>query len=506
LKKSLSPWGLFFESYEKYPDNNVIIYNDNFISYKQLYRKINEFCCLIGNYDFKTCAIFLPNSEEFLLCLLGLNKAGKVIIPLSDQLKGESLLDRINFSDAQFIITNTKGLKELESIEPGLNPLSLLVQQESGQFKYIEFKSQCKKNIEFPDDTFGICFSSGSTAKPKGVLISNEAIAGNAVAFAEAIGFETDNRFLISRSMAQAGPIAGDALMTISRGASIVLQTDLFHPAIFLKNIDNYKVTATLLVGTMFTQIIDYPKLNEFNIKTLKRLIYGGMSTPEKVIQKALERMPEVSFYCTYGMTEASTRVTVTNPKIMQEYPTSSGMPIRGCKVKILKEDGSEAKAGDIGEVYVVSDYLMKGYYKNTKLTEYKLTKNGLRTGDSGYVSTDNLLYICARNDNVIIQGGNNVFPAEIEDILCRNPDIKEAVVLGVEDYKLGQKIVAVVTAGDKTINEESIYRWCIANIEQKKLPKEIYIAEEIPKSDNGKIDMNELKVKLKNNMLGVKK
>ncbi len=493
-KNNITPWSLFESSCEKYSERNMVVYGDKKISYNQMHKKTLEFVNSINRLDFTMAGIFLPNSADFIKCLLGLNKMKKVVIPLSYQLKGESLYERIIYADIELIVTDNKGYEEICRVKDKIDIKSIIVLNDSTGIEIHEFQCNPKLLDGISEDTFGICFTGGSTSSPKGVVLSNGAVAGNAVAVADFLNFSYEDKFLMARPFTQAGPIASDMLMCISRGGEIIILNDLYHPAVFLKAVEEYKATTTYMVRTMLVQILEYSKLKNYNLSSMRRIILGAMITPESVIDEVRKKLPGLSLYNAYGLSEASVRVSFCGPEDIFRYPGSVGKPIKGCSVKVYLENGNEAKPGDEGEIYVLTDYVMDGYYKHTEKTKETLTQRGLRTRDRGYINDKGYLYIVGRADDLIIQGGNNVYPIEIEEILLRNKNVCEAAVLGVKDEKLGQKIVALVRVKEKSdIKLQDLFKWCRMNLEDRKIPKEIYIADVIPKNEMGKINKHTL-------------
>lgn len=486
--KKNSPWQLFEESSKKYGNNICVINNKEILTYNDMLEKINEFSDFIKQYDFKMCSIFLPNSSYFICTLFALNKLNRVSVPLSFQLKGESLVNRIAFSDSECIITDLAGYQEIKKIKENITVKMIIVINDYGN--YIVYKlSDVTKEINLENDIFGIFFTSGSTSEPKGVVTSNSAVCGNAVAEAELLNFNEKDRYLVIRSFSQIGPISGDILMPIYCGAAIVVMEEFFHPGIFLNIVEKFKVTSTFLVCTMLNQILSYPRLKNFDISSLKIMIMGGMPTPPNVRKEAAEKIPTVDLHVIYGMSEASVKITFLNPNELLTHAKSSGQPLNGVRIKILSYDGKEVPEGELGEIYIDTDYAANGYYKKEDLTKNTFTKYGIRTKDLGYLDSEGRLYIVGRADDVIIQGGNNIYPMEIKEVLLKNSEIKEAEVFGMEDKTLGSKIVSLVRLKENSVTTvQDIHKWCRQNLEYKKIPKEVYIVDEMPKTSFGKI------------------
>lgn len=495
-RSDYTPWNIFNESCRKYPDNIMLIYNGQQLTYRQISEKVLDFCSLIEKWDFTVGGVYLPNCTEFITSMLGLNRQKKVFVSLSYQFKGDMLVEMINFTDVELLVTDPKGYQAIRESIGVLNLRVVLVLQEDGSFIVHEFPDKSRRELPgLSEDTFGICFTSGSTSKPKGIILSNYAITGNALAVAEHIGFTSDERTIIPRSLAQASPLSGDVLMTISQGGGIVLLNTLFHPAIFLKAVQEYKVTNFFIVRTMLLQILEYSQLQNYDWHSIKRIMIGGMVNPLSIFQRTAEAFPGVKLYNAYGASEASARVAFGQPEDVASLSCVIGQPMRGCDLKVYREDGSEAAAGEIGELYITSDYMMDGYYKAEQLTKEVLGPKGFRVRDLGYRDKEGRFYAVGRNDDMVIQGGSLVYPVDIENVLLKNPVVKETSVVGIDDERLGQKVVAMVVLKEECRAEvKDIYKWCASQLEDKNMPKEIYIIPEIPRNTIGKISKKDIK------------
>ncbi|MDF2986923.1 MAG: acyl-CoA synthetase (AMP-forming)/AMP-acid ligase [Eubacterium sp.] len=494
-KSENSPWNLFEESLHKYKSNVMLIHNQKEFTYSQIYNKVLHFSQIIDKLDFTVAGIYLPNGPEFIYCMLSLNRERKPVVYLSYQFKGEVLAEMINYSDIEVLVTDEQGYREIEKCMDKVQLNCLLVYKATGFFEHVPVRNKIRKELKgFNSNTFGVCFTSGSTARPKGILLSNRAITGNAIAVAEFLDFKSHDRTLVPRSFAQASPISGDILMAVSKGGSIIILNDLFHPAIFLKAVQDYKATTVFMIRTMLSQILDYPQLATFDLSSLKKILLGGMINPNRIFQEAENKLKGISLFNAYGISEASARVSFAEQSDLKRFPGTIGKPMKGCDIKIYREDGTEAAAGEIGELYVISDYVMDGYYKSESMTKEALTPMGLRTRDTGYRDENNLFYVIGRSDDLIIQGGNKVYPIDVEEVLLKHPAVAEVAVLGIPDDKLGKRIVALLSLKYGCNAEiQELYRFCRQNLEDKKVPKEIHIVNKIPRNSIGKISKTEL-------------
>ncbi|WP_438432804.1 class I adenylate-forming enzyme family protein [Gorillibacterium sp. sgz500922] len=496
MRNPQSPWELFDAACEAYTGEPVLIYNDRYYSYGEIREEAVRFSRLIDRWSFTMGGVYLPNCPAFLISMLGLNASGKVFVSLSYQFKGDALLELMNYADVELLVTDAKGWEALGGQLDRLGVRVVLELQPDGAFAVHEVPDKPARPLPaLAKDTFGICFTSGSTARPKGIVLSNRAIVGNATAIARRLDFQPGERTILPRSLAQASPIAGDVFMAISRGGAIILMNNVFHPAIFLKAIQDHKANQFYIVRTMLLQMLEYPGLHQYDLSSVKRVLIGGMINPLGIYQDAARAMPGARVYNAYGASEAVARVTLGMHDDVTTLPWVIGKPIDGCRIRVLRPDGTEADAGETGELFIESDYLMDGYYRQEQATREVLTPQGLRVKDIGYRDEEGRYFVLSRSDDLITQGGSRVYPVDIEEVLLTHPAVLETVVLGVEDRKLGQRAVAFVCLKPgQTADRGELLRWCMARLEDRKAPKEIHIVEAIPRNVIGKINKTEVR------------
>ena len=493
MNQILSPWNLFAESLKKYPERPCIFYGNEQYTYSNTNDKIDDFLQLLMNCNFNTAGIYLGNIPEYIFTLLALNRANKISVFISSQHKGASLLNALCYADIEILITDMSGYKNYLEIQEQ-HKLKCIILCRDNTFELIRLNDNIEKSSLNGKNIFGICFTSGTTDKPKGVMIPNKSIAGNARAMAALLSFQPEDRFLLCRPLSQAGPLAGDLLMSLSRGASVVILKDIFHPAIFLKAVQDFKVTSVMVVNTMLNLILDYPRKSEYDIHTLKYFLFGGMVASPPIIRKAITEFPEIEFINIYGITENCTRVAAMRGEGLKRFPNSIGKTINGCIINIMDNKGNHLPDGQVGNIYIDSDYLMAGYYKYEKLNAQIFTPYGFKTGDIGYRDKEGNYFILSRNDGVIIQGGNNIYPSEIEGVLKLHPDVLDVAVIGIPDETLGQRIIAFISLKKaKELSKNEIFIWCRKNLEDKKLPKEVFFIHDIPKNISGKHSIKQL-------------
>lgn len=272
-------------------------------------------------------------------------------------------------------------------------------------------------------------------------------------------------------------------------GARLVIYDSAFIPKKFLSLIDEEKCTNTTCVPAMLFLVIKSCKREKYDLSTLRYLCFGGGMMPVDMLYKIIEFFNHTGMIQTYGQTEASPRVTALLPDQAVKKIGSVGKPIPNVQIDIVDEEDCPVKQGEIGEIVVKGPNVMKGYYKKPDITEKTLRNGWLHTGDLGKMDEEGYLYIVGRIKNVIISGGLNIYPEEIEEVLINYPPIKEVVVIA-EHHDLLEEIpiAKVVLKNEGEVKVDDILQYCIKKLPSNKVPSRIIICSELEKTYTGKI------------------
>lgn len=269
-------------------------------------------------------------------------------------------------------------------------------------------------------------------------------------------------------------------------GAAMIIMDTIFYPQIFFQLVQKYKVTNFTGVPTMLLMLLKYRYSDRYDISLLRYICFGGGSMPVESLKKLVTMYETVGFVQTYGQTECSPRVTALMPKDSLTKLGSVGVEIPDVNINIVDEEGNPVMAGEIGEIIVHGKNIMKGYYKKPDLTKDTIKNGWLYTGDLGYRDSEGYLYIKGRKKNVIISGGINIYPEEIEQIIRDFGNIEDVCIYGESDFLLGEVPVAQIVA--KNIDIDSLKAYCKLNLSNYKIPVRFYIVDTIEKTYNGKI------------------
>jgi long-chain acyl-CoA synthetase len=413
-------------------------------------------------------AVQLPNSPEFVTAYFGILKAGCIVVPLNPQLTSREVEYQIADCGAALLLSGDAPPPEAPA-EPGdVAPTN-------------------------PDDTAVILYTSGTTGRPKGAELSHVQLYMDATIGGELFGVRSDDVSLAVLPFFHVYGLSSVLNVAVRYGGTLVL-CPKFEPEAVLDLMERHGVTITAGVPTMYHALLQAGP-GERDLSRFRIGSCGGSSMPEAVLT-AFEQTFSVVILEGYGLTETSSTATL-NPSATDRKLLSIGKPIWGVEAKIVDPAGAALPPGkdQIGEICIRGFNVTKGYYGKPEATAEAIRDGWLHTGDLGYADEDGFLYVVDRIKDLIIRGGYNVYPREVEEILYTHPAIAEAAVIGRPDDRLGEEVVAVVSFRPGTsATDEEIISFCQERLAVYKCPREVRTLAEIPKSPSGKLLKKELR------------
>lgn len=504
------------DSARRYPNKDAFVFMDTHLSYAQVNGAANQVANglkAIGIQPGDKVALSCLNLPYFPMIYFGILKAGGVVVPLSVLLKREEVEYHLNDSDAKayFCFLGAPGLPMLEEGYAGF--------QKAGNCKDF-FVITAKPTDPSPlegvktmgmlmggqspvtetvatgaEDTAVIIYTSGTTGRPKGAELTHSSLQLNAILSADLYSANSTDKLLVVLPLFHI--FAMTVLMNsgIYRGSSSIL-LPRFEPEAVLGLMQKHKITIFAGVPTMYWGLLNYENekfdLDEIS-KNLKMCVSGGASLPVKVLEE-FEAKFKAEILEGYGMSEGSPVVTFNQIEAGRK-PGSIGTPVWGVEVKIVGENGEEMPVGEKGEIVYRGHNVMKGYY-NKPEANAKTIKNGwLHSGDVGVKDEDGFFYVVDRTKDMVIRGGLNVYPREVEDVMMKHEAVSLVAVIGVPDDQYGEEIKAcVVLKEDHSVSESDLMDWTKENIAAYKYPRIIEFLDALPQSATGKILKKELR------------
>jgi acyl-CoA synthetase (AMP-forming)/AMP-acid ligase II len=454
------------------------------------------------------------NSHRYVEAYYATALLGGVFIPLNYRAKRPELLHMLRTGGARVLLVGERYLEHVEALRPSLEELRTVIGFDGPTSAYPGYEALLASADEHPaeadvddDATTILMYTSGTTALPKGVMLTYHDFTAYVTANVElADGTPRGSALLCVPLYHIAG--ATNMMTTLWTGRRLVLMPQ-FEARQWLDLVERERITHAFVVPTMLKQLLDQPDLEHRDLSSLEILSYGGAAMPFPVIRRAIERFPKnVGFVNAFGQTETTSTLTVLGPEDhrLEGAPeeieartkrlTSLGRPLPDVEVQIVDEDGKPLPQGEVGEICVRTPRVMKGYAGSE---QSPLVRDGwLPTRDMGWVDADGYVYIAGRKDDMIIRGGENIAPAEVEAVLQSHPAVEEAAVVGVADVEWGQRVAAfVVLRGGQVLPSEELAEFCRQRLSSFKKPEIIRFLPELPKNPMGKILRRDLRAQL---------
>ena len=438
----------------------------------------------IGKGD--VVSLLLPNSVEYVIAYFACWQVGALAGPLNGHLKQQEIEYVVSNSEAKLMLVNTEFLGKVEEIKV---PRVVFDDERKASHGFAEKKAD---NINEGDEAI-IIYTSGTTGKPKGCLLTHRNVIANARQITEWLGFDEKDRLLTIMPLFHMNAVSVTTMSALYAGGSTVV-SQKFSASRFWNIISDYQITSFGSVATMLSMLLStYPDGVPAGLKTdqLRFAMCGSAPVPVKVLHGFEEK-----FGCLvvegYGLSESTCRSTF-NPPDDRRRPGSCGMPI-GNEMRVVDEDDQDVPDGQLGEIVLRGDNILKGYFKNEAATTTAFRNGWFHTNDIGYRDADGFYYIVDRKSDMIIRGGENIYPREIDEVLYQHPHIAAAAVIGVADELYGEEVAAVVVLKpDETLSEQEVIEFCKARLADYKCPKTVRFVADIPKGPTGKLLKREL-------------
>ena len=449
-------------------------------------------------------AVQLPNLPQFLFTYFAILKAGLVMVPLNPLLKAPEVAYQLRDSESRMLITfegfaaeAVAGAREAGDVSMYVVNLPGNDQRPEGTRDYDElYFADDTGEIEpvNADDTAVIIYTSGTTGKPKGAELTHFQLYMNCTVAGELFGFRDDDIGVAVLPMFHVFGLSSVLNLVVRFGGTLVL-IPRFEPDAVLDAIARYGCTIFSGVPTMYFALLQ-ADLAGRDLSSLRVGVSGGAAIPGEVIRAFEEKFPGVVILEGYGLSETASTTTF-NISAEQRRVLSIGKPIWGVQVQVVDEQDKPLPSGpeNVGEIVIRGHNVMKGYYGNPAATAEAFRGGWFHTGDLAYADKDGYLFIVDRKKDLVIRGGYNVYPREIEEVLFAHPAVAEAAVIGKPDPRLGEEVVAFVALKpDAQADPDDIIAYCRDRLAAYKYPRDVRIVADLPKGPTGKILKRELR------------
>lgn len=474
---------------KKQPHKVFTSYNGSELTYGDFYelaKKVAGHFQAEGYEKGDIIALYSLNSDHFLVCYFGIQLGGFTVMPINTKLAPPEVEYIFNHSEAKALIYD-KRLEDVIKQSKHTFKEKLSIQDDIDRL--LSGHEEIYKPVEIGgEDTAVVMYTSGTTGKPKGVMLTHQNIISTAEIWSEAMSITDADKMLISTPLFHCAACHVFMIPVTYKGGTVIIE-EAFSPTGTLDLLQKTSPTMFFGVPAMYTIILNLPDINKLELPSLRLFGYGAAPMPYEILKKLKETFPNVKVQNLYGQTENSPAASTLKDHLALDKIGSVGEALPQTEIRVVDEFGEPVPAGQVGEIVMRGPQVMKGYLKDEEETKRTIRNGWLFSGDLGRMDGEGLLYIVDRKKDMIIRGGENVYPVEVEEVLYQIPGLFEAAVVGVPHAVLGEvpKAYVVVKEG-ATLTEADVISHCLVNLAKYKVPVEIEFLDELPRNASGKV------------------
>jgi acyl-CoA synthetase (AMP-forming)/AMP-acid ligase II len=491
-------------SAEHYPDKPAVVMDDRALAYKQLNSRVNRVISALKRMGVRKgdkVAVLDGNSVEAVENYCAILKMGACLVPLTPLVQGQDLALMVNDSESaalffgeayaptvQAVRGDLKGIPSDRLICTARDPVQGFTPYET----LLKEGSPEEPEVEFDDtDLFNIMYSSGTTGVPKGIVMTHRTRNFFTFLLGTSFGIGRKSVILNSTAMYHNGSFAF-MLPCLANGGTFVLMKK-FDPEGWLQTVQREKVTHAYLVPTQFIAILSVPAFSNYDTSSMQLMLSMAAPLSKKTKVEILEKFA-CELWEIYGVTEGVGTMLLPHDQLRKLGSVGRAFP--GTRIRIVDDKMNDVPAGDVGEICGKSDLLMQGYYKRPDLTQEAMVQGWLRTGDLGKLDEEGYLYLVDRKKDMIISGGVNVYPKDIEETIMTHPAVQETAVFGIPSLKWGETpLAAVILKPGQAATEEDLLSWINERVAKFQKVSKVSVMKDFPRSPAGKILKREMRV-----------
>jgi long-chain acyl-CoA synthetase len=496
-----------------YPDEEAFVYQDLRITFGQYNERVNSLVHALHDMGIRkgdVIGILSWNCLDYVEFFGAAMKGGFIASPFNPRLQANELEYLVNYSEAKALFVGPEMVGPVSILQPKFPKVQtyIAVEQPAEGMTFHQDLLQKYSGTEpdadiTPDDPVLIIYTSGTTGLPRGALYTHRRKLEDTRLFVYELSLTPGRREIMAIPLFH---IAGASYLfafLYGRGTNIIYPKRAFDPAETLKLIQEEAATDIHIVPTNLVGMLGLPDIDTYDLSSLKRVWYAGSPMPVEVLKKGMERFGPI-FMQAYGQSESGPLVSTLSKKAhlvldkpaeAQKVLASCGKAVPGVHVRIVDTDRKDVSLGEMGEIAVKSRSLMQEYWKKPEDTAKTIVDGWLYTGDMGYYDHEGNIYLADRKKDMIISGGENIYPREVEEILYRHPAVEEVAVIGVPDSYWVERVHAVVVLKPgESVADKDLKDFCKQNMASYKAPKSFDFVDALPKSPQGKILKRELR------------
>ena len=494
------------------PNRTAITFRGESFTYDELEARSTRLAAALLDQGFRhgdRVAIVFHNCIEYFDVFFAVAKLGGVAVPINYMLRAREVEFLLDDSGASWVFfeeglrTILGGLDHSDATRTYIG-LGMEHVAASGNLRYEDLLAGDQSELHLPPghvvtihDLFLLQYTSGTTGNPKGAMHTHSTVMWNS--FHQVVDYRVtaDDVFMVVPSLCWAAGLHDLTLATLWQGGRLVLNPSTgFDPAEFVETLARERVTSTLLVPTVLKRVLQEPSVREQDLSALRLVVSGGEPVPVTSMELAHQLLPECDVLQVFGMSEFPTMMMYVGPEDAMRKLGSTGKAASACQIRIVDENRIDVAPGEIGEIICRSPANMVGYYNKEAATAATLRDGWMHTGDLAHMDDEGYVFVSGRSKDMIITGGLNVYPAEVERVIAAHPAVLEVAVVGQADERWGEIGIAwVVLADGAELDEETLKKYLSDELATYKMPKRFVMrSEALPRTTSGKVQKFKLK------------
>jgi HIP---CoA ligase len=505
--------GLVTRAAEQFGEREALVDEDARLSFAELAvqaERAGRALTATGITKGDRVAIWAPNCREWVIAALGVFAAGGVLAPINTRFKGAEARYGLERADAQLLFTVTDFLDSdyvaLLRAEPEVPTLREVIDLRGAAFTEFLARGDAVGGVQpavTSDDLCSVLFTSGTTGRPKGAMLTHGATVRAYDAWATVIGLRAGDRYLVVNPFFHSFGLNAGIIACLIKGATIIPHPVFDVDAVMVRAAQEH---VSMLPGppTVYQSILDHPRLAEFDMSSLRLAVTGAAPVPVELVRRMRAELGFETIVTGYGLTEATGIATMCRHDDDPEtISTTSGRAIPDVEVQVVDEKGVEVPRGEPGEIVIRGYNVMRGYIHDPEGTAEAIDADGwLHTGDVGVMDARGYVRITDRTKDMFIVGGFNAYPAEIENMINDHPAVGQVAVVGVPDARMGEVGYAfVIPRHNATITPDALIAWCRDKMANYKVPRYVEIVDAVPLNASGKVLRDELRARARSQL-----
>ncbi len=486
------------------PHKVGLIFEGRELTYQALNERANRAAnafLKLGVKPGERVGVLMTNSPEFLECFFGLAKIGAIVVPLNWRLAPPELAFIANNAGVSALAYGAEHAPTVAALRGSISAKTFVAVGDApaGDYSYAaltaDASAQEPTTIGAGDDPLVIMFTAGTTGTPKGATLTHNNLFYDSCTVAMSADWRWNDRVLVALPLFHIGALIY-VVINVHVGAITVLMK-AFDPSGFLKTLQDHKVNSFLAVPAMLNFMLQVPTLKDFDLSSVRWALCGTAPVPVPLIQAWAQR--GIAIQQVYGLTECSGGAAVLSSERALEKVGSTGLPMFHTDIRVVDLEGNDTPPDQVGEIIIRGPHVMREYWQNPQATADAVREGWLYTGDLGKLDAEGYLYIVERKRDMIISGGENIYPAEVENVLVSMPQIAEVAVIGIPDADWGEAVCAVARLKEsQSLTLEQMVVHCTGKLAKYKIPKQLVLSEQpLPRNPTGKMLKRALREKV---------